>query len=116
MRFGNVGRLRTNLLDENCFSIRSLSDKTTEPLSINPGEQIHKGFGGGIYLPEYFDLVEIANRHATNDEIDDVPIHHMLIEKESLLGIALQGSPFDVGHPLGYRAAVHFAGRLQASL
>jgi UTP--glucose-1-phosphate uridylyltransferase len=114
--FGNVGRLSTSVLDENCFSIQSLSDKTEKPLAIEPGEKIHKGFGGGVYLPEYFDLVDIARSRATTGEIDDVPIHHRLIKKDALLGIDVQGTPFDAGHPLGYRAAVHFAGRLQASL
>jgi UTP--glucose-1-phosphate uridylyltransferase len=110
--FGNVGRLSAHALDKNCVSIRSLSDKTRKPLSVDTGEKIHKGFGGGIYLPEYFDLVEIVRRGEAKGEIDDVPIHHMLIQKEALLGVILQGTPFDVGHPLGYRAAVHFAGRL----
>jgi len=110
-RFGNVGRLGTNRLDGGFFSITSLSDKTKKPLAAHGGEKIHKGFGGGIYLPEYFDLVEII-RNQTEGEVDDVPIHHRLIQKEALLGVLLQGKAFDAGHPLGYRAVIHFAGRL----
>jgi UTP--glucose-1-phosphate uridylyltransferase len=109
-RFGNVGKLGTNRLDDRYFSITSLSAKTQEPLTTGFGEKIHKGFGGGIYLPEYFDLVE-SIRDQARGEVDDVPIHHRLIEKEALMGILLEGNAFDAGHPLGYRAAVHFAGR-----
>jgi UTP--glucose-1-phosphate uridylyltransferase len=109
-RFGNVGRLETDRLDDGFFSITSLSDKTRKPLATMLGQQIHKGFGGGIYLPEYFDLIDIVRDKACG-EIDDVPIHHRLIEKQALIGVLLQGNAFDAGHPLGYRAAVHFAGR-----
>ena len=109
-RFGNVGVLQTDRFRGPCFAITSLSDKTQAPLSLGPGKTIHKGFGGGIYLPEYFDLVEAIRSHVKG-EVDDVPIHHLLIKEEKLLGIVLEGTAFDVGHPLGFRAAVHYVGR-----
>ncbi len=109
-RFGNVGLLGTQSLDGECFLITSLSDKKTEPLIARPGETIHKGFGGGIYLPEYFDLVEITRPHAIG-EVDDVPIHQILIKQGKLLGVLLEGAAFDAGHHLGLRAAAHYAGR-----
>ena len=109
-RFGNVGLLRTQRLNGECFLITSLSDKNGEPLTARPGETIHKGFGGGIYLPEYFDLIEII-RPGAKGEVDDVPIHQMLIEQRKLLGVLLEGTAFDAGHPLGLRAAAHFVGR-----
>jgi UTP--glucose-1-phosphate uridylyltransferase len=109
-RFGNVGLLRTERLDEECFLITSLSDKDPEPMTAKPGEGIHKGFGGGIYLPEYFELLEETRAHAKG-EIDDVPIHQALVEQGRLLGVLLEGKAFDVGHPLGLRAAAHYAGR-----
>ena len=102
--------LSTQDLDGECFRITSLSDKTPEPLYANPGETICKGFGGGIYLPEYFDLIEEIRPHA-GDEVDDIPIHHMLIEQNKLVGVVLQGAAFDTGHPLGLRAAAHYVGR-----
>jgi hypothetical protein len=43
--------------------------------------------------------------------VDDIPIHHILIDKGTLLGVPLEGTAFDAGHPLGFRAAVRFAGR-----
>ena len=109
-RFGNVGLLRTQRLNGECFLITSLSDKKGEPLTARPGETIHKGFGGGIYLPEYFELLEIT-RPIAKGEVDDVPIHQLLIEQGKLLGVLLKGIPFDTGHPLGLRAAAHYAGR-----
>jgi UTP--glucose-1-phosphate uridylyltransferase len=109
-RFGNVGLLGTQRLDDECFLITSLSDKKPEPLTVKPGETIHKGFGGGIYLPEYFDLIEII-RPLAKEEVDDVPIHQILIKQGKLLGVPLEGAAFDAGHFLGLRAAAHYAGR-----
>ena len=109
-RFGNVGLLGAQRLNGRCFLITSLSDKNSEALTARPGETIHKGFGGGIYLPEYFDLVEIVRPQASG-EVDDVPIHQILIKQGKLLGVLLEGAAFDVGHPLGLRAAAHYAGR-----
>ena len=109
-RFGNVGILSTEDLDGECFRITSLSGKTSKPIPASPGKTICKGFGGGIYLPEYFDLVEEIRPHAGN-EIDDVPIHQTLMKRDRLVGVVLQGAAFDTGPPLGLRAAAHYAGR-----
>ena len=109
-RFGNVGVLETDRLCDRCFSITSLSDKKQKPLSLRAGGVIHKGFGGGIYLPEYFHFVEAIRSHVKG-ELDDVPIHHLLIKEGKLLGTVLEGAAFDAGHPQGFRAAVHYVGR-----
>ena len=109
-RFGNVGLLSAQRLSHECFLITSLSDKDSTPLSARPGETIHKGFGGGIYLPEYFGLIERTGPNARG-ELDDVPIHKILIEQRKLLGVLLEGEAFDAGHPLGLRAAAHYVGR-----
>jgi UTP-glucose-1-phosphate uridylyltransferase len=104
--------LSTQELDGECYRITSLSDKTSEPLPVIPGETLLKGHGGGIYLPEYFDLIEKIRPQA-GDEVDDVPIHHVLIEQGQLLGVVLKGAAFDTGHPLGLRAAAHYVGLRQ---
>jgi UTP--glucose-1-phosphate uridylyltransferase len=111
-RFGNVGLLSRQELDEESFLITSLSDKTPEPITVKPGETAFKGFGGGIYMPEYFELIKEIRPHA-GDEVDDVPIHHILIKQGRLLGALLKGAAFDTGHPLGFRAAAHYVGRRQ---
>jgi len=109
-RFGNVGLLQSEPLDGHAFLITALSDKKAEPIKATAGEIVHKGFGGGIYLPEYFDLIESVRSRA-NGEVDDVPIHHLLIQEKKLLGVSLEGAAFDAGLPVGLRAAVHYAGR-----
>jgi UTP--glucose-1-phosphate uridylyltransferase len=109
-RFGNVGMLSTQELDGECFRIISLSGKTAEPIPAKPGETICKGFGGGIYTPEYFNLIEEVRPQA-GDEVDDIPIHHRLVEQGRLLGVVLKGVAFDAGHPLGLRSVAHYAGR-----
>lgn len=114
-RFGNVGLLAADTPHDGCFAVTSLSDKKPRPLSVQPGSTIHKGFGGGIYLPEYFDLVEAIRPHAKG-EVDDVPIHQILIKERRLSGVLLEGAPFDAGQPLGYRAAVQYVGRRGESL
>jgi len=109
-RYGNVGILQTKPVDDSCFLITSITDKTERPLPVERGEKIQKGFGGGIYLPEYFSLVETI-RPKAGTEVDDVPIHDLLIQEKNLLGVPLSGAAFDAGHPLGFRGAVHFIGR-----
>lgn len=111
-RFGNVGLLKTERLDHKAFRITSLSDKSREPIRTKPGQTVHKGFGGGVYLPGYFDLIS-AVTPAAKGEVDDVPIHQILIHEKTLVGLLLKGAAFDAGHPLGFRAAVHYAGRLR---
>jgi UTP--glucose-1-phosphate uridylyltransferase len=109
-RFGNVGLLEVETRDDGAFAVMSLSPKKGEPLPVDLDTTMLKGFGGGIYLPEYFDLVEVVRPHAKG-EVDDIPIHQILIEQGKLLGVLLEGTAFDGGHPLGFRAAVQFAGR-----
>jgi UTP--glucose-1-phosphate uridylyltransferase len=109
-RFGNVGLLKSNPIDGHTVQITSLSPKVSEPLRGETSGSHHKGFGGGIYLREYFDLVPTVTVNDTG-EIDDVPIHHAMIENQNLLGVRLEGAAFDTGHPLGFRAANHFRGR-----
>ena len=50
-------------------------------------------------------------RPLAKGEVDDVPIHQILIKQGRLLGVLLEGAAFDVGHLLGLRAAAHYVGR-----
>jgi len=109
-RFGNVALLRSRPLDAHTIRITSLSSKRPEPLQAPNSGAYRKGFGGGVYHPEYFELADAVTRNASG-EFDDVPIHQAMIRKQRLLGVLLEGEPFDAGHPLGLRAAAHFQGR-----
>lgn len=109
-RFGNVGLLEVHGLDQKTVRITSLSPKSSDPLKARRPGPYQKGFGGGIYLPEYFELAEKLTRDPAG-ELDDVPIHHAMIDNQRLFGTLLEGDPFDTGHPLGLRAAAHFQGR-----
>jgi UTP-glucose-1-phosphate uridylyltransferase len=115
LRFGNVGLLEVEASSDRSFAVTSLSPKKDGPLYMDPNATMVKGFGGGVYLPEYFDLVE-AIRPKAQGEVDDIPIHQILIKEGRLLAIPLEGRPFDAGHPLGFRAAVHFVGRPEGKL
>lgn len=109
-RFGNVGLLESLPLDDHAVRITSLSPKRRAPLVASGTGSFQKGFGGGIYLPEYFHLAD-AVPPDRRGEVDDVPIHEAMIDHGNLLGVLLEGTPFDAGHPLGYRAAAYFLGR-----
>ncbi|MBI4772769.1 MAG: NTP transferase domain-containing protein [Deltaproteobacteria bacterium] len=105
MQFGNVGLLRVEPVEPPLYRILELSDKGAG--SVNFSEPIHpKGFAGGIYGPDYFDL--IPAEPGRTGEIDDVPIHQDLIRSGRLYGVELVGIAFDLGNPEGYRAAERF--------
>lgn len=108
-RFGNVGILKTKYIDLDSVLITALSDKSSEPICANRFEIIEKGFGGGIYLPHYFDIIEEV-RPLSKGEVDDVPVHQILARRGELIGVFLRGFPFDAGNLNGFRAAVRFVG------
>ncbi len=106
-RFGNVGILETEVFSDDSqriWRVISFSDKTRDPLSILAGTSVLKNFGGGIYLPHFFDFIEQCRPYA-GDELDDVPILQAIAGKKGLLAVELEGKGFDVGNPDGYWAA-----------
>ena len=104
-QFGNVGLLRVEPVEPPLYRILELSDKETG--SVRFSEQTRpKGFAGGIYGPDYFDL--IRKEPAASGEIDDVPIHQDLVRGGKLYGVELEGTAFDLGIPEGYRFAERF--------
>jgi UTP--glucose-1-phosphate uridylyltransferase len=104
--FGNVGLLKVRPETESLYRIVELSDKA--PGSVTFSEPIHaKGFGGGIYMPDYFDYIRFAFRKQAS-ELDDVPIHQEMAARNELFGVCLEGKAFDVGTVEGYRAANRF--------
>ena len=106
-RFGNVGILETEIVPGSSPRFRKVyhfSDKTADPLTIPPGEQVLKNFGGSVFLPHFFDYVEQCRPQA-KDELDDVPVIQAILRDQGLNAVVLEGSGFDVGNPEGYWAA-----------
>ncbi len=106
-RFGNVGILETEIIPGRSPRFRKVSgfsDKTGDPLSIPPGQELLKNFGGSIFLPHFFDYIEQCRPHA-QDELDDVPVIQAILRDQGLNVVVLEGNGFDVGNPAGYWAA-----------
>jgi UTP--glucose-1-phosphate uridylyltransferase len=109
--FGNVGFLDVEGLPDEAgrlFRVRHYSDKRREPVELEPGRTVLKGFGCGVFLPRFFDLIEEWRPHLTG-EVDEVPVLQTLAREGRLLGVELVGRGFDAGNPEGFRAATAFA-------
>jgi len=106
-RFGNVGILETEAISDESkklLRVRHFSDKVSDPLHIPAGDRVLKNFGGGIFLPHFFDYIEKLRPHIEG-ELDDVPVVQAIIKEKGLLAVTLEGNGFDVGNSAGYWAA-----------
>ena len=109
--FGNVGFLDVAVLPDEAgrlFRVRHYSNKRREPVELQRGRTVLKGFGCGVFLPHFFDLIE-AWRPRLGVEVDEVPVLQTLAREGRLLGVELVGRGFDAGNPQGFRAATGFA-------
>jgi UTP--glucose-1-phosphate uridylyltransferase len=109
--FGNVGFLDVEVLPDEAgrlFRVRHYSDKRREPVELQPEATVLKGFGCGIFLPHFFDLIEEWRPRLTG-EVDEVPVLQTLARQGRLLGVELLGQGFDAGNPEGFLAARDFA-------
>ena len=64
------------------------------------------GVGRYVFVPEVFaaiDEVEAALR--PGEELDDIPVMRLLLQRERLTGCRIRGDFLDVGIPSGYREA-----------
>ncbi|HVO83838.1 MAG TPA: sugar phosphate nucleotidyltransferase [Syntrophobacteria bacterium] len=108
---GNVGFLDVEGLPdeaERMFRVRHYSDKRREPVELQPGKAVLKGFGCGVFLPHFFDLIEEWRPRLTG-EVDEVPVLQTLARQGKLLGVELVGKGFDAGNPQGFQAATNYA-------
>jgi UTP--glucose-1-phosphate uridylyltransferase len=108
---GNVGFLDVEVLPDDAkrlFWVRHYSDKRREPVTVQPGRAVLKGFGCGVFQPHFFDLIEEWRPRLTG-EVDEVPVLQTLAREGRLLGVELVGRGFDAGNPEGFRAATDFA-------
>ena len=105
-RFGNVGLLQGEPLpgrSARLLKITGYSDKKEGSLDVSV-DSVLKSFGGGIYLPHFFDYIEQLREQASG-EVDDVPVVQAIAREKGLLTVKLDGNGFDVGNPQGYWAA-----------
>jgi UTP--glucose-1-phosphate uridylyltransferase len=64
------------------------------------------GVGRYVFLPEVFGAIdEIEGQLARGEELDDVPVMALLLERGRLTGCRIVGDFLDVGLPVGYRDA-----------
>ena len=64
------------------------------------------GVGRYVFLPELFDAIdEVESALRPGEELDDIPVMRLLLERGRLTGCRIQGDFLDVGIPSGYREA-----------
>jgi len=109
--FGNVGFLKVHPVPgetERVFRALDYSDKSREPVDLRSVPSMLKGFGCGVHLPHFFDLIE-EWRPRLAGEVDEVPVLQTLARQGSLLAVELVGTGFDAGNADGFQAAARFA-------
>lgn len=105
--FGNVGIIEGRELEPGIMEIRDFSAKVSGPLMVGEDNKILKAVGRWILGPHFFSYLEKTRyRHK---EWDDTPALQLICEEREVLGKILDGRGFDVGNPLGYKAAEAFA-------
>jgi UTP-glucose-1-phosphate uridylyltransferase len=62
--------------------------------------------GRYVFLPEVFSAIEEVEKNlASGQELDDIPVLQLLLQRERLNGCRIRGDFLDVGLPTGYREA-----------
>jgi UTP--glucose-1-phosphate uridylyltransferase len=101
--FGNVGIFQGTHLEPGLVEVHSFSGKSKHPLILNEGQNILKLAGRWILGPHFFSYLERTRDE--NRAWDDNPALRLLTQERHAIGKPLEGSGFDVGNPIGYRAA-----------
>lgn len=101
--FGNVGIFHPTPWEKDIVVVRDLSKKVKDPLVLEEGETIYKTIGRCILGPHFFSYLEKVR--PLQREWDDAPAFRAMCEERKVMGKILQGTGFDLGNPMGYRAA-----------
>lgn len=109
MRFGNVGIIEGREGKGGIVKIYSISGKVHDPLTLKEDERILKGVGRWILGPHFFSYLEVVK--GKGEEWDETPALQVNCEEREVLGKVLEGTGFDAGNPLGYKAAEAFVQR-----
>jgi len=105
--FGNVGIIEKRERKPGVVEVRGLSGKHPGALILKEDKKILKGVGRWILGPHFFSYLERTK--GWEEEWDDTPALQMICEEREVMGKVLEGRGFDVGNPVGYRAAQRFA-------
>jgi UTP--glucose-1-phosphate uridylyltransferase len=100
--FGDVGIVQGDEGRPGIVAVCSISSKVSSPLILKEDEQILKAAPRWILGPHFFSYLE---RTKGEEEWDDTPALQMLCRARKVLGMILQGRGFDVGNPVGLKAA-----------
>lgn len=101
--FGNVGILEATELEQGIVEIHGFSEKLEGPLILKEGETVLKHAGRSILGPHFFTYLERIRGGI--EEWDDTPAVQAMCREGQVIGKVLEGTGFDVGNPIGYRAA-----------
>lgn len=101
--FGNVGILKATKLKRGLFEVHGFSGKSRDTFIVPEGKPILKYAGRcivGAHLFSYLERTKLGQ-----EEWDDTPALQAMCEERRVIGKVLGGRGFDVGNPVGYRAA-----------
>ena len=101
--FGNVGILQPISVEEDVVEVHGISRKLKTPLMLENGKNVHKAIGRWILGPHFFSYLELVR--PLEGEWDDAQALRALCKERKVMGKILEGAGFDVGNPIGYRAA-----------
>jgi len=104
--FGNVGILQATQLEQGIVEVHGFSGKSKDPLILGERETILKLAGRWILGPHLFSYLERVR--GEKEEWDDAPALQAISQERMVIGKVLEGTGFDVGNPIGYRAAGYF--------
>jgi UTP--glucose-1-phosphate uridylyltransferase len=106
--FSNVGIVQATQLEQGIVEVHSFSGKSKDPLILKEGETILKLAGRWILGPHIFSYLD--RPRDWKEEWDDAPALQRMTHERPVIGKVLAGRAFDVGNPLGYRAAKEHLG------
>lgn len=105
-RWGNVGRIDYEELDEGTIRIRRLYSKGRGTLKVRPGESLLRTCGRYVCHSDIFSFFDRIRPQATG-EFDEVPVYQEVVRQRGMIGCRIPMPLVDVGNPLGYLTAQH---------
>ncbi len=102
--FNLSGKIGYEKLDGSSLRIKRLYPKRKGYCRAVGRRPVVRTFARAIFLPHFFDYIDIARRRVKG-ELDDGPVLKKILREKGAMGHMLKGMVFDVGNPRGYAAA-----------